>query len=275
VRDGSGIAVRTYNCPDPDFAYCQIGPEWAGRGFLVSYQNGTRRPVWKYCLFRDTPDGYGPSESGGNGECIHWGDNGAPDGFLDPMNGLMYRCKIKNWNADAEQPSIKCSGNTIRQCVLENCSLGLFNIRFGFNNTIEACWSKNSAGIGVRSGCNTGSNRHKILGNLIEGGGQIELRAGNVQPCDTSNRPKPFFNAAGWTVVSGNTGTVRVGDTPSDPTRTPIPAQSVRIREHSGTINLNGDYQTGTDNQPNVAETLYEWSSPIWLEDDDVGPFAG
>ena len=137
-NSSENFAIRLYNCPDPDIAYCEVG-SWLGRGFGHSYLRGTRRTVWRHSMFRDSRSGF----RSGDGEAMHWGfDN--PD---DEMEGFIYRCKFKNWNGDAEVISIKNSGNTIRQCSIEGCD-GAINNRFGGRNTYDACWSKGSWGKG-------------------------------------------------------------------------------------------------------------------------------
>jgi len=255
-----GIAVRLFNAPDFDYAFCTV-QNWAGRGLAFSISHGTVRPRVRYCLFQDTPDGY----RSGDGEALHW-SFGQP---YDEADGLIYRCKFKNWNGDAEIVSVKCSKNVIRQCSVENCN-GALNNRFGGSNLFDACWTKNSWGVGVHDGFdNSGQNMHnRVLGCRVEGapGGQgLMARAGNQPPGSGA----PGHSAAGEAVFSGCDGPIIVGRAFSGHDS---PARNTRIRQHTGSITL--ATETGTDSQPGSAESLYEWSPLLWLEDSDVGPFA-
>lgn len=262
VRNGSGFAVRLYDAPDFEGAYCQVS-NWNGRGFGFR-ASSSPRPVWRYSMFRDSVG----STSNNDGEAMHYsfGPPSANGG------GLVYRCKFKNWGYPDEEEliSCKCSGNTFQQLTVEDCPGQAINNRFGRNNVYDAIWTNGAAGIGVHDGC--GSEGNRVVGCRVENiagmsRAGIMIRAGQEPPCteilDGRNA------AAGECIVSGCTGPIIVGRAYSNSV---VPARGTRIRQHSGSIEY--ELHAATDAQPGVAETLYAWSPLIWLQDSDVGPFA-
>ena len=283
IGGSSRFAIRLVNAPDFDGAYCEIA-EWAqggglSAGFAFSLP-ASARAVWRYSMFRDTTVG----GSQNAGEAMHWSF-----GTGDRVGGgMVYRCKFKNWNRPEEEEliSVKCSGNVFRQISVENCGAQAINNRFGGNNLYDAIWTRNSGGIGVHDGCANGWGINKVLGCRVDnppaGRHGIMVRAGQYSPCTlvpSPGVPDGSNAAAGECVVSGSTGPVFVGRTYSNALQ---PARRTRIRQHSGSIDLSGTLpgtsnpsHVNTDSQPGVAETLHTWSPLIWLEDGDVGPFAG
>ena len=111
---GSSQAVRTYNAKRTDFAYCEW-TNWKGTGLLLGITSGTRETKVRYCLFRDTPAGW--SEVGAEAIRTGFGSRGIDSSIL------IYRCKVRNWNGDANKETIKLShsSNVVRQCVQDNC----------------------------------------------------------------------------------------------------------------------------------------------------------
>ncbi len=270
MRNGSGFAVRLFDAPDFEGAYCEVS-NWNGRGFGFSAPTSPR-PVWRYSIFRDTTFG----DSGNAGEAMHYsfGRGNVVGG------GLVYRCKFKNWNRAEEEEliSCKCSGNVFRQISVENCGPQAINNRFGGNNLYDAIWTRNSGGIGVHDGCADGWGSNKVLGCRVDdppsGRWGIMIRAGQEPPCTLIPDPEKGVadarnSAAGDCVVAGCTGPIIVGRTYSNSL---VPARGTRIRQHSGSIEY--ELHTATDAQPGVAESLYTWSPLIWLQDSDVGPLA-
>jgi len=255
------IAVRLYNAPDFDGAYNEWR-SWAGRGFAFALDQGAARPVMRHGLFRDTPPGF----KSGDGEALHW-SFGPPDAAA---MGLIERCKFKNWNGDGEIVSIKASRNTVRQCVFENCE-GEVSNRFGGNNSYEACWFRNSWGVRIHDGCDLhGEARHnRVLGCRLENVSRgIQIYGGDQPPCA---RPEGnFHNAAGECLVSGCEGLLVVGRVFSQHAS---PARGTRIRQHVGPIELR-EHQITTRSEPDRPELRHSWPSPVWLDDDEVGPFA-
>jgi hypothetical protein len=261
VRNGSGFAIRLYTAPDFDAAYCEVS-NWQGRGFGFSAA-GSPRPAWRYSMFRDSVG----STSNNDGEAMHY-SFGPPN---VNAGGLVYRCKFKNWSYPDEEEiiSVKCSGNIFRQITVENCGGQAVNNRFGKSNIYDAIWTDGAMGIGVHDGCGAEGNR--VLGCRVDNptgsSSGIMVRAGQHPPCSFdigSNNA-----AAGECVVSGCIGTVQVGRTYSNSTQ---PARGTRIRQHTGSLIMG--FETQTDSQPAIAETLYTWSPLIWLQDSNVGPLA-
>lgn len=274
INGSSRFAIRLFNAPDFDAAYCEVA-QWAqsggmSAGFAFSIGHGAVRPVWRYSMFRDTTSG-GDQNAG---EALHYSF-----GTGDRVGGgMVYRCKFKNWNRPEEEEliSVKCSGNVFRQLSVENCGPQAINNRFGGNNLYDAIWTRNSGGIGVHDGCANRWGRNRVLGCRVDnppsGRWGIMVRAGQYPPCTlvpSPGVPDGSNAAAGECIVSGCTGPIIVGRTYSNSVQ---PARGTRIRQHSGTISF--ELETQTDSQPGVAETLYTWSPLIWLEDSDVGPFA-
>jgi hypothetical protein len=260
LRNCGDQALRLNNsCSNLDIAYS----EWANitrRGLLTAAATNV---TLRHCMFRDSTG----SNSGNDGEAIHW-SFGPPERVT---TGLIYRCKFKNWSQGGEEEivSIKCSGNIIRQCVVENCPGQYVNNRFGRNNLIDAVWTTGSSGIGVHDGC--GSSGVRVLGCRVDnpvGGGAngILVRAGMHPPCTPDIGSDN--HAAGECRVEGCIGTLRIGRTYSTST---VPARGTIVRQHSGSIVYN--LHTGSDVQAGTASSL-SWSPLIWLEDSDVGPFA-
>ncbi len=257
---GSSQAVRTYNAKRTDFAYCEW-TNWKGTGLLLGITSGTRETKVRYCLFRDTPAGW--SEVGAEAIRTGFGSRGIDS------NILIYRCKVRNWNGDSNKETIKLShsSNVVRQCVQDDCD-GFLSIRGGQNNTLDSCWSKSCRGIGVHDGY-LPNRVNKIIGCRSENDTHegILVRGGTVEPGVETNGT---HNLAEGCVVSGCNGPIKVAHNYSGHTKK---ARFTRIREHTGPINLTG-WQENTDDGRNQQETLYEWSSLIWLDDSKVGPFA-
>lgn len=260
LRNCGDQAMRLDNsCSNLDIAYS----EWTNitrRGLLTAAATNV---TLRYCMFRNSTG----SDSGNDGEAIHW-SFGPPTRVT---NGLIYRCKFKNWSqgGEAELISIKCSGNIIRQVSVENCPNQTINNRFGRSNLYDAIWTTGSGGIGVHDGC--GSSGNRVLGCRVDNpvGNDtlgIAVRAGQNPPCTTTSGGEN--DAAGECRVEGCIGTLRVGRTYSNST---VPARGTIVRQHTGSIVY--DLHTASDVQAGVASSL-NWSPLIWLEDSDVGPFA-
>lgn len=257
--DAPTQAIRTFDAKRTDIAYCEVR-NWQGSGVLLGASVGTREPVVRHCLFRDTPAGF---EENGT-EAIR--TLGARD--ID-LGALLYRCRVANWKSDGESLKLSSSSCVVRQCVTEGSHH--LNNRGGQNNVFDACWTRGSWGIGVHDGY-LPDRVNKVLGCKTENARDgIYVRGGDVEPGVNAVRGGPSnWNLAEGCVVAGCEGHVKIAHLYRGHTGQ---ARHTRLRQHTGTVDLN-DGATDTDDGRDLPETLYEWSPLIWLTDNDVGPLA-
>lgn len=250
-------AMRTYNAKRTDIAYCEVR-NWKGTGVLLGASAGTRGPVVRHCLFKETPAGF---EENGT-EAIRTLGARAID-----LGALLHRCRISRWTSDGECLKLSSSSCIVRQCVTESSTC--LNNRGGQNNIFDACWTRGSWGLGVHDGY-LPDRVNKVLGCKVESARDgIYVRGGTQQPGEENAKPL-VHNLAEGCVVSGCHGHVKIAHLYGGHT---LKARHTRLRQHAGTVDINSD-ATDTDDGRDLSETLYEWSPLVWLTDDDVGPLA-
>ena len=265
------IALRLRASSYADIAHCEF-VNWAGRGVASGTNAGARNPIIRRCLFKNSPRGF--AQNGTEAIIIGFAVGDAQrDAYA-----LIDSCRVANWNSDDEAISVKSSRVTVRRCILENCN-GNINNRLGRYNLFDACWIKNSHGIGVFDGNNQvlgcrvdNSGRVAIFNSIVLNGGTT--RAG-VYPSNISGgdlRP-----AAENTVVAGcsthNDIALVVGYMRSSNPRYTQPVRNTLVRQHSGRVTVTGGSVNG-DIQPSQGASGVRWSSLVWLNDSDVGPGA-
>lgn len=265
-----GIMVRFYNVNPGDVAYC----EWdsiPGRSFVFNVENGCRNTVVRRCYFHDQPDF--PDNAT---EAIQLGFAGG-SGSEDTASFCTIEYNLfENMRNDPEAISIKAGSNIIRQNTFRNTNW-LTN-RVGTNNLYEANTMINSHGIENFDGTpGTGATTtwgNRWLGNSVTSPtNSNRLFAGNQAA--GSGLFSSAYRASRATVLAGNefANTTLIGYMYSSVTVT-HPAESTRIRQHSGTISLVGGNTANTSNLPGTSETLFTWAARTPLVAADVGPFA-
>ena len=257
--DAPTQAIRTFDAKRTDIAYCEVR-NWKGSGVLLGASAGTREPVVRHCLFRDTPAGF---EENGT-EAIRTLGTRSID-----LGALFHRCRISRWTSDGECLKLSSSSCIVRQCVTESSTH--LNNRGGQNNLFDACWTRGSWGIGVHDGY-LPDRVNKVLGCRTENARDgIYVRGGNVEPgVNAVPGGASNWNLAEGCVVAGCEGHVKIAHLYPGHTGK---ARYTRLRQHTGTVDINSG-ATDTDDGRNLAETLYVWSPSVWLTDNDVGPFA-
>jgi len=137
---------------------------------------------------------------------------------------------------------------------------------------IESNGITNFDGIPGTGAVAAGPEANLWLGNVQEDGtASSRIFAGNHAAGDRLGSSN--YCASRGTVLSGNSfsNSIIIGYMFSSVTIT-HPAESTRIRQHSGTITLAS--HANTSNQPSTDEVDYTWASVQPLSSSEVGPFA-
>jgi hypothetical protein len=256
-RHGQGICLHLVRGPGHRLLDGEVA-DWAGLGVSIKAW-ACREPVIRGYLFRDTPRGYRKNGS----EALQIGQGQAD--FYQPLKALVERCRIVGWNSDDEAISVKSSGNTLRQIVLERCQ-GRVQNRGGRHNSYEALWLRGCWSLRIHDADN------RVLGCRLEQSLRhgIAVAAGSAEPGTAANRE---HNLAANTVVAGcDADRTIVG---AAYTGQRLPARNTRIRQHAGPIAIVPELQVDTDSRPDEPEQGLSWPEPVWLADRDVGPWGG
>lgn len=269
------ISLRLYVSRNTDIAYNEW-VNWAGRGVSAGVFAGARDFTIRRNLFRDQPNQRG---AGGTGaqynatEAIQVGF-GESDLILDSGARLEYN-RFYNWFSDDEVISIKSSNVVVFRNSFEE-STWVSN-RFGINNVYEANEIRNGWGFMNFDGPNLYKGNAQFLTDTSKfplSMSFTEIKPGNT-PAGMANPPQPFRPASEDVVMVGNhfDTAIRIGRPWGGET---YPVKNLIIREsHIPEIifdsnNLHED----PDIQPDEPATGHTWAERIWLEDEDVGPFA-
>lgn len=272
VTPSQQIALYGINSPGLDIAYCNF-ERWAGRGISLKINAGAvgvtvRRNLFKKSIAQRNPT---TGQQYNGTEAIQCGQAPVDNRF---NSGIVIEYNlISEWSEDDEGISIKASGVTCRWNTLLNSTAAIVN-RHGRNNRIEGNRSIGSRGFELHDGEDETGARpvgqrepNLLLGNIVTGGGQIRMQAGNyvAGTLDATNGTI-YYPRCSAPQISGNSSALRAnaygGNT--------LPVRAPRIRQHTGTIDLSGPV-TGADSQPGVAETLYTWTTAPELTEADVG----
>lgn len=156
--------------------------------------------------------------------------------------------------------TIKTMDNIIEHCTISNSNCE-FNQRFGGRNTWRNCWTENADPFIIFGDDN------KIISCTMVNSGKFEVFAGNQEPTNTTDGGYP---RADRTKMTGCVGAVEVGRRWSSVSPAMnLPARDTRIEAHTGTVTLNGVYQTGT---VQVGTTSEPTSSRFKMTASQVGP---
>lgn len=270
----TAISLRLYASRNTDIAYNEW-VNWAGRGVSAGVFAGARDFTIRRNLFRDQPNQRG---SGGTGaqynatEAIQVGF-GAADLILDSGARLEYN-RFHRWFSDDEVISIKSSNVVVFRNSFEE-STWVSN-RFGINNVYEANEIRNGWGFINFDG----PNLYKGNAQFIEDSSDFplsmtftEIKPGNT-PAGMADPPQPFRPASEDVVMVGNQFDVAIriarpwgGET--------HPVKNLFIRESQiPDILFDSNLHEDLDMQPDEPAKDHTWAGRIWLEEEDVGPFA-
>jgi hypothetical protein len=265
----TNIMLRTYNAPDIDIAYCEFTGH-AGRGIALNPINGCRRGRIRKCWFHDQAP---PGTLLNSMEAIQVGfGGGSGSGAIDHQTTIELNL-FERWANEAELISVKSSSNIVRRNTVRQCQW--ITNRNGTNNRYEANSMFDSHGIENFDGT-PGTGPTTVPGNVWLNNSTVtptnnnRIFAGNI----TAGQETSVYPASRRCILSANSfaNATLIGYQYSGATW-PYPAESTRIRQHSGTITLQS-LQANTDSQPSQSETEYTWLSRLVLEASDVGPFA-